>query len=166
MKKLLPILLAIIGIGSGVGAGIMLKPSHEPVVAENPCESPEFPDEVHEAVATEPEEAPQGVEYAEMSNQFIVPVVLNDKVTSMVVMTLSIEVPEGMSEEIYAREPKLRDKFLQIMFDYANMGGFKGNFTAASTLEPLRAMLITQAKRLLPGVASDVLILDIIRQDI
>lgn len=41
MKKLLPLLLALFGIGSGVAAGIMLKPDLPPEVAkldtDDPC---------------------------------------------------------------------------------------------------------------------------------
>ena len=37
MGKILPILLAILGIGAGVGAGIFLKPSPEEMAMANPC---------------------------------------------------------------------------------------------------------------------------------
>jgi len=64
------------------------------------------------------------------------------------------------------REPKLRDSFLRVLFDHANMGGFEGNFTNAQVLGRLRAALREVAQQDLGvDVAQDVLIVEIARQD-
>ena len=44
-------------------------------------------------------------------------------------------------------EPKLRDVFLQVLFDHANMGGFRGAFTRSDVLEPLRTALREAAQK-------------------
>ena len=83
----------------------------------------------------------------------------------MVILTLSLEVTQGTTEQVYAREPKLRDAFLQLLFDHANTGGFRGSFTDAANLVILRKGLLDIAKGILGDIVTDVLITDIVRQD-
>ncbi len=83
----------------------------------------------------------------------------------MVVLSLSLEVSAGNAEAVYAREPRLRDAFLQALFDHANTGGFRGAFTDGSNLVILRRALKEKATALLGGMVRDVLITEIARQD-
>jgi hypothetical protein len=100
-----------------------------------------------------------------LNNQFIVPVLEGGRIVSMVILTLSLEVATGTSEAVYAKEPKLRDAFLQVLFDHANTGGFRGSFTDASNLVFLRKALTEKAAGVLGSSVTDVLITDIARQD-
>jgi flagellar basal body-associated protein FliL len=156
IRKLIPILLAVIGLAVGAGAGLFLRPTHEPEVAEG---------ESHKAdqvTAEDPDVAP---EYVKLNNQFVVPVMSGGKVISMVILSLSLEIEPGKSQDIYAREPKLRDKFLQVLFDHANAGGFQGSFTDGSNLVLLRKALLETANGVMGAMVKDVLISDIARQD-
>jgi flagellar FliL protein len=158
MKKLLPILLLLLGSGAGVGAGIFIRPAPEPAdeIAET---EPAEVEEVRTAEANGPSE------YAKMSNQFVVPVVDHDKVTALVVLSLSVEVSLGQKEAVYAKEPKIRDSFLQVLFDHANIGGFDGAFTNANNLDVLRGALREIAQKDVGDQVIDVLIVEIARQD-
>ena len=177
MKKLLPVILLIIGAGGGVGAGLFLRPAPEP--AEAPAEGEEMqakaekePGEVtdkekekeKEGDAEEGAEAPEP-EYVKMGNQFVVPIVTGDQVSAMVVMSLSVEVPAGGKGPVYEREPKLRDSFLQVLFNHANRGGFDGAFTSSDNMKALRMALREVAQRDMGDLVSDVLIQEIARQD-
>ncbi|MBY5971523.1 flagellar basal body-associated FliL family protein [Pseudooceanicola marinus] len=165
MKKLLPILLIVLGIGGGAGAGLMLRPAPE-VPAEGAAEGMEAPaEEMAEPMAEPPEEELTDREYVKMNNQFIIPVITDEKIGALVVMSISLEVELGGQELVYAREPKLRDAFLQVMFDHANVGGFDGAFTNSNNLDVLRAALFGVARKVLGPTVSDVLITDIARQD-
>lgn len=179
MKKiLLPLILLLIGVGGGVGAGLMLI-KQEPDAAEmalaegGPCgevatNENHSSETVAQAAAVELDEngVPIVNEYAKLNNQFVVPIVEEGIVKALVVLALSIEVPPGGKEAIFLVEPKLRDAFLQAMFDHANIGGFSGNFTSAQNLRPLREDLVRRAKSIAPDNAKDVLIIDIVRQDV
>lgn len=174
MKLLLPILLLVIGTGSGIGAGVLLKPeppTEEELAAKatecGPGEthvSAEAPVKLTEEPVYDPETS--NVEYAELSDQFIVPVVDDERIVAMVVLTLAIAVPTGGTDAVYATEPRLRDNLLQVMFSHANVGGFSGNFTASNNMRNLRRDLLGSAQRILGETAQDVLVLDIVRQDI
>ena len=160
LRKLLPVLLAVFGLGLGAGAGLILRPAPE---EEQPAEGTEVTDAKPASEAEGEAEAPP--EFVKMNNQFVVPVVEAGKVTSMVILSLSLEVAAGSSEQIYTREPKLRDAFLQVLFDHANAGGFRGSFTDGSNLILLRKALKEVAVKVLGDVVQEVLISDIARQD-
>ncbi|WP_298492492.1 flagellar basal body-associated FliL family protein [uncultured Maritimibacter sp.] len=164
MGKILPILLALIGLGGGVGAGILLRPAPEEVVL-SPCGDGTAPAPV-QAAPDEGEEAEPTTAFVKINNQFVVPVVAGDRVTALVVMSISLEVKAGQTEGIYAREPKVRDVFLQVLFDHANAGGFDGAFTSGPKMTTLRGGLTEAARIVLGDNIVDVLITDIARQDV
>ena len=155
LRKTIPLLLALVGLGIGAGAGLFLRPASEPSV--------EGQEEV--AAAKESEDPEVAPEYVKLNNQFVVPVMDGGKVVSLVILSLSLEITPGNSAEIYAREPKLRDVFLQVLFDHANAGGFQGSFTDGSNLVILRKALFESAAGILGEQVKDVLISDIARQD-
>ena len=166
MKKLLPIILLLIGSGAGVGAGVFLRPPPEPVevaeVSEEDAAQPEFESEKTKAPD---DDEPQEVDYAKLNNQFVIPLVQDGSVAALVVMSLSIEVDFGHKEDVFRKEPKLRDSFLQVMFDHANVGGFRGDFTRHENLDVLRTGLREVAMRDVGEHVRDVLIIEIARQD-
>ena len=84
----------------------------------------------------------------------------------MVILALSLEVSVGGTEQVYLLEPKLRDVFLQVLFDHANSGGFSGEFTDSTNMVILRDALREAARKTLGKMVSDVLIIDIARQDL
>lgn len=159
MKKLLPLIFLLVGLGAGVGAGVFLRPEAEPALDGEG----EVVTEV--TVPAEEVEEPSNREYVKMNNQFVVPIVKEDMVSALVVLSLSLEVPAGQKDAIYSHEPKLRDSFLQVLFDHANVGGFDGAFTNANNLAVLRAALREVAQKDMGDQVTDVLIVEIARQD-
>ena len=87
------------------------------------------------------------------------------RVGALVVLSLSLEVPLGQTEAVHAREPRLRDEFLRVLFDHANSGGFRGTFTDSANLVLLRRALLEAAQKAMGDSITDVLITDIVRQD-
>lgn len=174
MKKLLPVLFLIVGLGAGVGAGVFLGPSDkegaEDQVAASAPEKAEDGEDKKETKAKsdkskDKDETPSGSEYVKLAKQFVIPIVTKDHISALATVSLSLETVEGSTETVYSKEPKLRDVFLQVLFDHANMGGFDGAFTRPDNLAPLRKALNDVARRELGDVVKDVLIVDIARQD-
>ena len=149
IRKLIPVILALLGLGIGIGAGFFLRPT--------PMAAPTV-----EVALLDPALTP---EYVKLSNQFIVPVMVKGKVSAMVILTLSLEVKSGTTSAVYDSEPKLRDVFLQVLFDHSNSGGFSGAYTDGANLLLLRRALLEAAKGVLQEAVLDVLIMDIVRQD-
>ena len=159
---LIPILFALAGIGAGVSAGLFLKPS-EPAANEDAdnenADTEGDPDPVTE-------KTPDETEFARLNNQFIVPVVAGDSVEAMVVLSLTLEVTPGGTETVFENEPRLRDSFLRVLFDHANIGGFDSGFTRTGAMNLLRRALREAAAETLGPVLQDVLIVDIVRQEV
>ncbi len=156
MRKLLPVILALLGIVAGGGAGFLMRPGAS-AGGDHTAAEGGHGDEGSDTAAQP--------EYVKLNNQFIVPVLEGGRIVSMVILTLSLEIAAGTSEAVYAKEPKLRDAFLQVLFDHANTGGFRGSFTDASNLVFLRKALTEKAAGILGPSITDVLITDIARQD-
>lgn len=166
MKFLLPLILGLIGVGAGVGAGIALQPAKE-VVEIHPCGDGQAVAENGSPVAEQTQAVNlAAVEFVKLNNQFVIPVVQDEAVSSLVVISLTLEIAAGQKERVFSIEPKLRDAFLQVMFDHANLGGFNGAFTDTLTMDKLRSRLKETAITLLDKTVSDVLIQDISRQDV
>lgn len=155
IRKLIPFILVVGALGAGTGAGLFLRPTTAP---EQDAEAMAEP----APEAADPDVLP---EYVKLSNQFIVPVVEDGRITAMVILSLSLEVAPGTSDQVYQREPKLRDEFLQMLFDHANTGGFRGTFTDAANLVMLRTRLLEAGNKIVGDRLRSVLITDIIRQD-
>ena len=153
LRKFLPILLLLVGAGVGVGAGMALRPTQDP------------PDEHAADAKPPPVEKSEDLEYVKLPSQFVVPLMEAGRVGALVVLSLSMEVPMGQTDGVHAREPKLRDEFLRVLFDHANTGGFRGTFTDSANLVVLRRALLEAARKVMGDDVQDVLITDIVRQD-
>lgn len=158
IAKLLPVILMVLGTGAGVGAAMFTASPPSQKSEADTAKSDEKKEQKSESGTTD-------TEFVRLSNQFVVPIVKLDKVASMIVVSISLETKPGIAEDVYAREPKLRDLFLRVLFDHANMGGFRGAFTDAETLDLLRNALQEVARRELGDDIKAVLITDIARQD-
>lgn len=170
MKKLLPILLALIGLGAGIGGGLALRPPPPDPELADACGDIEAILAAHALKSEgdsegEDEEAVPTIDYVKMNNQFIIPDVDDGEVVALVVLSISLEVKAGGNEVIFQYEPKLRDVFLQVLFDHANSGGFKGTFTDSTNMTVLRNALRESAIKTIGDTVTDVLITDIVRQD-
>lgn len=173
---MLPLILTLFGLGAGIGAGWFLKPAQE--APKEKADAPSATDKEMKPSDAGPSAAGMKVpdkkeedtngrsEFVKLNNQFVVPVVSNSSVSSLVVMSLSLEVETGLREVVFQREPKLRDALLQVMFDHANIGGFDGAFTEAGNLDILRSGLTDMARQILPKGVFGVLIVDLARQDL
>ena len=169
--KLLVLLLAPLGLVGGLAAGHFAAP-----VPETPEE------EVHAAAdsttgedktggaAKAPDKKrsapPDGeAEYAKLDKQFVVPIIEGEEVSALVVVTMAIEVDQGATDLVYLHEPKLRDEFLNVLFNHGQSGAFQGSFTEPRNLNDLRASLNEAAIHVIGDVSREVLLTSIIRQD-
>jgi len=110
LGKLLPILIALVGLGGGVGAGLALRPAPEPVLAADgtcPCNcdaaGAELGAGTAHAGASDGQAGEDGdttTDFVKMNNQFVVPVVKEGDIAALVVMSISLETAPGGSEAI------------------------------------------------------------------
>ena len=163
MKLLIPLIMALTGLAAGAGAGWYLR---APVSDENALETTQ--EEDAREVTARAHDAPQAgeSETLRLTNQFMVPLVRDDRVRAIVVIGLALEVSKGHDITLGLHEARLRAAFLQALFDHANTGGFDGVFTSGEVLLGLRGQLRAIAREQLGASLRDVLITDLIRQEV
>lgn len=165
MKKLIPLILPVVGISIGIGAGLFLQKDSAPL-KQDPVRNAAIQDTSSIDKKEEALKSDAALNYVKLSNQFIVPVIERNAVSAIIVISLSLEIHSDDTESIYAKEPKLRDGFLQVLFDHSNMGGFQGAFTNTATMATLRRSLLAVARKAAGEVITDVLITELARQDV
>lgn len=184
MMKLLPaLILGPIGLGLGLAGGQMLRPpAPEQTVeagaehgaeggAEHGAEESEPGDADHDRAGAAPPVAhgarvSAGADYVKLDRQFVVPIITEERVDALIVISMAVETDSGGTDAVFQQEPKLRDEFLRVLFIHAQSGGFSGVFTAPHVLDDLRAALTASARAVLGDSVHSVLLTNIVRQDL
>jgi flagellar FliL protein len=165
LRVILPIVIGIVSLAGGGLAGRFYATQIPGPMSQGAGLGPDAPD-VGPGAGSAAASGDEKTEFVRLSNQFIVPVLDGGRVESLVILSLSAEVPAGESEAVFAGEPKLRDGLLQALFDHANAGGFKGEFTDTMHMNALRRNLLEVAQKILGRQhVRNVLIVEILRQD-
>ncbi len=171
MKKiLLPLICVLLSGAAGAGVATFLaKPDEK---SEMDCKAEPCPDAKSEGYDKAPEKTEEAYEkeagdtdFVKINKQFVVPLLENDKVTSLVLTAFSLEVKKETSEKVFEVEPKIQDAFLSVLFTHAHSGGFSGSFTSTAAMEDLRRRLKEEARAILGPILIDVLITEVVRQD-
>ncbi|GGD12342.1 hypothetical protein [Aquisalinus flavus] len=103
--------------------------------------------------------------YYKFSRQFIVPVVSDSNVQSLVILDLNLEIDPNLGESLYAMDPKLRDVIMTELIALSNEGRFARRMTDPSNYAEIRMRLLTAVQTVQAKGVRDVLILDLARQD-
>jgi len=187
MKKIVPLLLVILGIVGGGAAGMFLKPA--PEISESEQEEHADADgkgkgkpsdhgaseagahskDDHgegEHLETTDGEVPVGRAYVKVGRQTIVPIVDGGRTQALMLFEFAVDVPAEQSDTVHAIEPRLRDAFLRELMQMSHTGAFMETFTDDRIIEELRRNLVLAARTYLGSDVGDVLILDLMRQEI
>ncbi|MEL6317614.1 MAG: flagellar basal body-associated FliL family protein [Pseudomonadota bacterium] len=177
MKKLLPVILPILGIVAGGGVGYVLKPEPEiaPLDAEAMLETGDAQSKAAEKAANHqdafgdaaaPEPAAVDSIYHPLSRKVIVPYRRPDGANAFVLLDLNLELsPEnpGLAE---THEPRLMDAFLRTVVSFTTTGAFDDPSQASALLRDLNAELLKSAQAVLGGgVVRNVLIVNLVTQE-
>jgi hypothetical protein len=120
-----------------------------------------------QAKTTPPPEQAQGEAHAfiDMERKFVVPLVRGNRVRSLVVVDLRLEVRASGESRALALKPKVRDAFLDTLYALAVAGAFDGDLYSNNIQDEMRARLLQAARQVLQEDASAVLIGELLRQD-
>ncbi|AXC48570.1 hypothetical protein DRW48_01620 [Paracoccus suum] len=180
IRRILPLLLALLGVAAGAFGGDVLRARTSAPVPGQPAAA----DDAEAATGAEGAETPTlseapsadgeadslektGAKLASFSfpQQFFVPLVRGGTVQGMMILSLSIETAEDQQEAVFKKENQLRDALLRQLMIHANTGGFDGNFTAEAHTALLRGALLASARKVAGDAVLQVLIGDITKQD-
>jgi flagellar protein FliL len=115
------------------------------------------------ASAAQPQsEAPA---FIDMERKFVVPLVRGNRVRSLVVADLRLEVRASGESRALALKPKVRDAFLDTLYAMAVAGAFDGDLYSNNVQDEMRARLLQAARQVLQDDARAILIAELLRQD-
>ncbi|MFN3312048.1 MAG: flagellar basal body-associated FliL family protein [Hyphomonas sp.] len=104
--------------------------------------------------------------YYRFSREFIVPLIDNGRVSSLVILNINLEVDAASSQTLFSMEPALRDNIMTTLITLSNDGRTFESISSIENYESLRAMILMNLKKTVPNGINNVLILDMARQDI
>ncbi|WP_291078862.1 flagellar basal body-associated FliL family protein [Hyphomonas sp.] len=175
MKQIIPSLVAILAIVLGGGAAHFLKSgsgetSH--AAAEKSDSHGEAKPEkkkkekAHGKTDKHGSGDAEDVTYYKFSREFVVPMIEDDRVQSLVILNLNLEVDTAISSELFSKEPVLRDNIMTTLVKLSSGGRTLNSITDVENYETLRSMILANLQNEVPEGIRNVLILDMARQDL
>lgn len=107
-----------------------------------------------------------GANYFRFSREFVIPLMRNERVASLVILNISLETDASVAEELFSKEPKLRDNIMTTLVHLSNDGSTLSALTSVDNYEKVRAMILTNLENVVPHGIQNVLILDAAKQDL
>lgn len=104
--------------------------------------------------------------YYKFSREFVVPVIRDNRVSSLVILHLSLEADSSISQKLFEMEPKLRDSIMTTLITISNDGQTFESITDVESYESIRSMILMNLKTVVSSGIHNVLIMDMARQDI
>lgn len=164
LKKIMPLLALILGLAGGGAAAIFLaSPPDDQPMSQNEATTPDAQSETSSDDLQDG--ASDSFEIVKLPSQFVVPVIMDNRVRAMVILTVALEVEVGQGDRVRALEPKLRDEFLAELFSLAALDGFKDEMISRKTLELVKRALSVRSSEVLGLQNVNVLVTDMARQD-
>jgi flagellar protein FliL len=103
--------------------------------------------------------------FIDMDRKFVVPLVRGNRVRSLVVIDLRLEVESSAETRAQELKPKIRDLFLDTLYAMAVAGSFDGDLYSNNVQGEMRARLLEAARQVLQDDATAILIGELLRQD-
>lgn len=184
MKQLVPAIVAALCIALGSVSAFFLKgsPSAPAAGAAAHAEADTHGDDSHGAKTDSHGEAkssgghgggghgssavPGEVTYYKFSREFVVPMIEDDKVKSLVILNLNLEIDPDAWQKLADKEPVLRDNIMTTLIKLSSGGRTLYSITEVESYETVRTMILANLRSEVSEGIHNVLILDMARQDL
>ena len=105
-------------------------------------------------------------EYYKFSREFVVPVMRNDQVKSLVILHINLEADASTVDDLFSEEPKLRDNIMTTLIELSNDGRTLDAPTQIDNYEMIRSMVLMNLNDGVSDGIKNVLIVDMAKQDL
>ena len=106
------------------------------------------------------------VVYFKFSREFIVPIIRQGRVDSLVILNLSLEADSSIDQKLFEMEPKLRDNIMTTLITLSNDGTTFESMTDVENYETIRSMVLMNLQTVVSTGIENVLIMDLAKQDV
>ncbi len=104
--------------------------------------------------------------YFKFTREFVIPVMKDSKVESLVILNLNLEADESISSSLFSMEPKIRDNIMTTLIELSNDGHTLVNISEVESYETIRTMVLMNLQKVIPHGIRNVLIVDIGKQNV
>lgn len=174
LKKLLPILITLIAVG---GAGYVALQLKGPRTVDAAMKAREAEgggehggggghgDDHGKVVKVHGEEEGDAYGYLDFRRNFIIPVMGDNRVDALVLLTFSVEMEADKIEEARTREPRIRDAFMKQLLSLSHEGVFNQDITDPDVYNVIQERLLETAREVVDENVKSILLVDFARQD-
>jgi flagellar FliL protein len=177
MKLIITSVVAIIFVALGSFAGVMLKSPSEAVAAAGDEAAPSSKGDDYEDDHGDEKQAKSGDKaakssgsgnstYYKFSREFVVPIMREGQVTSLVIIHISLETDSSTAEDLFTEEPKLRDNIMTTLISLSNDGRTLERPTEINNYETIRSMVLMNLQDAISDKIKNVLIVDMAKQNL
>ncbi|WP_156945544.1 flagellar basal body-associated FliL family protein [Hyphomonas johnsonii] len=107
-----------------------------------------------------------GVDYFKFSREFVVPIMRDNKVVSLVILNINLEVDSSLSRKLFSMEPKIRDNIMTTLVELSNDGRTLESVANLENYESIRSTVLMNLQKVAPAGIRNVLIVDMAKQDL
>lgn len=104
--------------------------------------------------------------YYKFSREFIVPIMRENRVDSLIILNINLEVDSAVFDDLFSMDPKLRDNIMTTLIKLSNDGTTFESFAEVQSYETIRSMIALNLKNVVASGINNVLILDMAKQDL
>lgn len=106
------------------------------------------------------------VDYFKFTREFVVPVMRESRVESLVILNINLEVDSRVSSKLFAMEPKIRDNIMTTLIELSNDGKTLEAIANLENYESIRATVLMNLQKIIPEGIRNVLIVDMAKQQL
>lgn len=106
------------------------------------------------------------VMYYKFTREFVVPIIRDGRVSSLVILNLNLEADAAISQKLFEMEPKLRDNIMTTLITLSNDGTTFESMTDVANYESIRSLVLQNLQSVMSTGIRNVLIVDLAKQDI
>jgi flagellar basal body-associated protein FliL len=111
-------------------------------------------------------DAAKAVIYYKFTREFVVPIMRDGRVSSLVIMNLNLEADASIERKLFDMEPKLRDNIMTTLITLSNDGTTFESMTSVKNYESIRSLVLQNLGSVINDGITNVLIVDLAKQDI
>lgn len=111
-------------------------------------------------------ESSADVQYFTFSREFVVPIMANQRVESLVIVNINLEAQSSVMEKLFSVKPKLRDNIMTTLVSLSNDGKTLVEPTSVDSYETIRSVILMNLNSVVATGIENVLIMDMAKQDL
>ena len=163
LSKILPILITLIAVGGAGFAALQIKGAPQrPDKEEHHDDDHGEGGGVHKVDGHE-EKDTNG--YFDFQRNFIIPIIGENRVDALVLLTVSVELDAAKIDEVRTREPRIRDAFMKTLLTLSHEGVLSQDITDPDVYTIIQERLLKTAKDVVDEDVESILLVDFARQD-